>query len=77
LCDLDVVRVHHIRSTPTQQPVRLGIVSSAIHQHAGELHAGIPEHDLAAAHRVLTEVTRRADERMQLWSVTRPAEPAR
>ena len=50
---------------------------SAIDHVAGELYACIPEHDLAAAHRVLTEVTRRADGWMQLWSVTRPAEPAR
>jgi hypothetical protein len=40
---------------------------SAIDQVADELYAGIPEHDLAAAHRVLAEVTRRADGWLQLW----------
>jgi hypothetical protein len=50
---------------------------SEIDHMAGELYAGISEHDLAAAHRVLTELTRRADGWMRLWGVTRPAEPAR
>jgi DNA-binding MarR family transcriptional regulator len=50
---------------------------SEIDHVAGELYAGISEHDLAAAHRVLTELTRRADGWMRLWGVTRPAEPAR
>jgi DNA-binding MarR family transcriptional regulator len=48
-------------------------VRSAIDQVADELYAGIPEHDLAAAHRVLAEVTRRADGWMQLWTETTAA----
>ena len=50
---------------------------SAIDQVADELYAGIPEHDLAAAHRVLAEVTRRADGWMQLWTARTAAVPAR
>jgi len=44
---------------------------------ARELYSGIPEADLAAAHRVLAEVTVRADGWMALWEATRAAEPAR
>jgi DNA-binding MarR family transcriptional regulator len=50
---------------------------SAIDRVAEELYAGIPEHDLAATHRVLDEVTRRADGWMQLWTATTAAVPAR
>jgi hypothetical protein len=50
---------------------------SAIDQVADELYAGIPECDLAAAHRVLAEVTRRADGWMQLWIATTASVPAR
>ena len=50
---------------------------SAIDHVADELYSGIPEADLAAAHRVLAEVTLRADGWMTLWAATRPAVPAR
>ena len=54
-----------------------GTLRSAIDHVADELHSGIPEADLAAAHRVLAEVTLRADGWMTLWAATRPAVPAR
>ena len=50
---------------------------SAIDHVAEELYSGIPKADLAAAHRVLTEVTWRADGWMHLWAATCPAEPVR
>ena len=50
---------------------------SAIDQVADELYAGIPEYDVAAAHRVLAEVTRRADGWMQLWIAATASVPAR
>jgi DNA-binding MarR family transcriptional regulator len=50
---------------------------SALDLVADELYSGIPEADLAAAHRVLVEVTWRADGWLNLWEDTRPAEPAR
>jgi DNA-binding MarR family transcriptional regulator len=54
-----------------------GTLKSAIDPVAAELYAGIPERDLATAHHVLAEVTRRADGWMLLWSATRPTEPTR
>jgi DNA-binding MarR family transcriptional regulator len=54
-----------------------GTLLEAIDLVATELYAGIPERDLATAHHVLAEVTRRADGWMQLWSATRPMEPTR
>jgi DNA-binding MarR family transcriptional regulator len=54
-----------------------GMLHSAIDQVARELYSGIPEADLAAAHRVLVEVTWRADGWMNLWAATSPAVPAR
>jgi DNA-binding MarR family transcriptional regulator len=50
---------------------------SAIDYVADELYSGIPEADLTAAHRVLVEVTWRADGWMGLWAATRAEEPAR
>ena len=50
---------------------------SALDLVADELYSGIPEADLAAAHRVLVEVTWRADGWLNLWEDTRPAEPVR
>ena len=50
---------------------------AAIDYVAGELYSGIPAADLTAAHRVLVEVTWRADGWMGLWAATRPEEPAR
>jgi hypothetical protein len=37
----------------------------------------LAERDLATAHHVLAEITRRADGWMLLWSATRPTEPTR
>ena len=54
-----------------------GTLRSALDLVADELYSGIPEADLAAAHRVLVEVTWRADGWLNLWEDTRPAEPAR
>jgi DNA-binding MarR family transcriptional regulator len=54
-----------------------GTLRSAIDHVTEALYSGIPEADLAAAHRVLAEVTWRADGWMKLWAATRPAEPAR
>ena len=54
-----------------------GTLRSDIDHAAKELYSGIPEADLAAAHRVLIEVTWRADGWMKLWEATRPVEPAR
>ncbi len=57
--------------------VQHGMLRSAIGYVADELYSGIPEADLAAAHRVLVEVTWRADGWMNLWAAaTRPAEYA-
>ena len=52
-----------------------GTLRSAIDSVADELYSGIPEADLTAAHRVLVEVTWRADGWMNLWAAARPAEP--
>jgi DNA-binding MarR family transcriptional regulator len=49
-----------------------GTLRSAIDLMVAELHAGIPERDLATAHHVLAEVTRRADGWTHLWNATRP-----
>lgn len=54
-----------------------GTLRSDIDHMTEELYSGIPDADLAAAHRVLVEVTWRADGWMTLWAATRPAEPAR
>jgi DNA-binding MarR family transcriptional regulator len=54
-----------------------GTLRSEIDHVAAELYSGIPEADLAVTHRVLAEVTLRADGWMTLWPATRPAEPAR
>ncbi len=54
-----------------------GTLRSDIDHVAKELCSGIPEADLVAAHRVLVEVTWRADGWTKLWAATRPAEPAR
>lgn len=54
-----------------------GTLRSAIDHVAEELYSGIPEADLAAAHRVLVEVTWRANGWMNLWAAIRPAKPAR
>jgi DNA-binding MarR family transcriptional regulator len=56
---------------------RHGALRSAIVLVVAELCAGIPERDVTTAHHVLTEVTRRADGWAQLWTATRPLEPAR
>jgi DNA-binding MarR family transcriptional regulator len=53
-----------------------GTLRSALDHVADELYSGIPDADLAAAHRVLVEVTWRADGWMSLWTTTRQAEPA-
>ena len=53
-----------------------GMLRSALDLVADELYSGIPDADLAAAHRVLVEVTWRADGWLHLWEDTRP-EPAR
>ncbi len=53
-----------------------GMLRLALDHVADELYSGIPEADLAATHRVLVEVTWRADGWMNLWAATRPAEPA-
>lgn len=67
--------------------VRVELTAAGVAQHrtlrsemelvADELYAGISERDLAAAHHVLAEVTRRADGWMWLWSAVRLAEHAR
>jgi DNA-binding MarR family transcriptional regulator len=49
---------------------------SAIDYVAAELYSGIPEADLTAAHRVLVEVTWRADGWMNLWAAACLAAPA-
>ena len=54
-----------------------GTLRSDIDRMAEELCSGIPEADLAAAHRVLVELKWRADGWMWLWAAARPAEPAR
>ena len=54
-----------------------GMLRSDIDHMTEELYSGIPEADLAAAHRVLAEVSWRADGWMKLWVAIRPAEPAR
>jgi hypothetical protein len=53
-----------------------GTLRSAIDYVADELYSGIPDADLMAAHRVLVEVTWRADGWMNLWAAARPAERA-
>src|SRR5262245_43679688 len=53
------------------------ILLSALVLVAAKLYMGIPERDLAAAHHVLAEVSRRADGWMELWSAVRPQEPVR
>jgi len=44
-----------------------GLLREAINHMARELYSGIPQADLAAAHRVLVEVTLRADGWAALW----------
>jgi DNA-binding MarR family transcriptional regulator len=53
-----------------------GTLRSALDHVADELYSGIPEADLAAAHRVLVEVTWRADGWMNLWAAACLAAPA-
>jgi DNA-binding MarR family transcriptional regulator len=87
--DAEVAGLVRIVSAPGGDPdavrVELTAVGGALHAFLGEaidhmareLYSGIPEADLAAAHRVLAEVTLRADGWTALWEATRPAEPAR
>jgi DNA-binding MarR family transcriptional regulator len=52
-----------------------GLLREAIDHMARELYSGIPEADLAAAHRVLAEVTLRADGWTALWEALPGQEP--
>jgi DNA-binding MarR family transcriptional regulator len=71
--DIDGVRVELTNAGEAQHTT----LRSAVDRAAAELCAGIPDHDLAAAHRVLEEVTRRADGWMQFWAAARTVEVAR
>ena len=70
-CDPDAVQVE---LTAVGRALH-GLLREAIDHMARELYSGIPEADLAATHRVLAEVTLRADGWAALWEALPGQEP--